>query len=331
VGRAALAEAQRCVGRRWERRSGALGSAGLCSLRVPVVSLCAALAALRPAPLSGQHTTAMLTAGQDGGELPAALHRRAPVSAAPPQAALALVAHPQHSVNLQPQGYKSSIFHRVIRDFMVQGGDFLNADGSGSFSIYGDKFDDEAFVHKHDQPGLLSMVRGARCSRRALLTPVQANSGPNTNGCQVSPRRRQCAQSTPHTRPHAPPVLHHLPAVRLPRRQARRLRQGRRGPAHAAQDRERAHGSEQPATHGRAHHRVRRDVMQDCTGVCVCGHPLQSCRGLPRSVPRKVLAELRQRSLRQALAGQLSASSRHAPRMAPPAAAAGHPPAPAAS
>jgi cyclophilin family peptidyl-prolyl cis-trans isomerase len=107
----------------------------------------------------------MLTVGQDGGELPAALHRRASVSAGPTQVTLhALAAHAQRSVNLQPQGYKSSIFHRVIRDFMVQGGDFLNADGSGSFSIYGDKFDDEAFVHKHDQPGLLSMVRGARCS-----------------------------------------------------------------------------------------------------------------------------------------------------------------------
>merc|ERR1712070_981600 len=78
----------------------------------------------------------------------------------------------------KPLHYKGSTFHRVISNFMLQGGDFTNGDGTGGESIYGEKFSDENFKLKHTEPLLLSM----------------ANAGPGTNGSQFF---ITCA-ATPH-------------------------------------------------------------------------------------------------------------------------------------
>merc|ERR1712113_426262 len=78
----------------------------------------------------------------------------------------------------KPLHYVGTTFHRVVKDFMIQSGDFSDGNGKGGESIFGGMFEDKNFDIKHEKPFLLSM----------------ANKGPNTNGSQFF----ILTQPTPH-------------------------------------------------------------------------------------------------------------------------------------
>ena len=142
--------------------------------------------------------------------------------------------------SLADQGYyDNTVFHRIIRDFMIQGGDPTGT-GRGGRSIYGDKFEDEQNNLKHVGAGILSMANGAYAWNNLwpMLSPMFVSLA---HVCQSRPR----SHSRSHPRVSRPkyqwqPVLHHSSTLWASGRQTYDIRKGGKGDGGHQEDGERA-------------------------------------------------------------------------------------------